>query len=75
MAGSPIFHLIMLLLTYPINSVQAGFEWGAGCEGGSGEFTTALLEGETLVVGDVPSGLWNVQVLLTATSDVDVQVL
>ena len=30
-------------------------------------------KGETLAVGTVPSGLWNVQVQLTATADVDVQ--
>ena len=56
-----------------VGVASAGFDWGTGCAGGSGEFTTSLDKGETLEVGNVPEGLWNVQVLLTATTDVDVQ--
>ena len=52
---------------------SAGFDWGAGCAGGSGKFTTTLAKGEKVTVGSVPQGLWNVQVQLTATADVDLQ--
>ena len=40
--------------------VRAGFNWGAGCDGGSGSFDLDLPNAGDLVnVGAIPSGKWN----------------
>jgi hypothetical protein len=56
-----------------LHLVGAAFDFGAGCEGGTGQLTLELNEGETSLVGVLPAGKWNVQLRLTAAADVDVQ--
>lgn len=57
-----------------ISLVRAGFDFGDGCEGGSGSFEVSLdTAGERRSVGIIPSGKWHVKVRLTANKDVDVQ--
>ena len=64
--------LVLVLLTVP---AWAGFSWGAGCEGGNGTFAVNLTTvGEVVTIGSIPLGKWNVRILLTASSDVDVQI-
>lgn len=63
--------LLLLLLT----SAHAGFDWGAGCDGGTGTFSVNLTTaGQVVDVGFIPSGKWNVKVFLTSSSDVDIQI-
>jgi len=55
-------------------SVRAGFDWGDGCGGGSGEFTQNLpTAGETASIGEIAVGKWNLLIKLESTKDVDVQ--
>eukprot|EP00619_Florenciella_sp_RCC1007_P002715 CAMPEP_0205916316 /NCGR_PEP_ID=MMETSP1325-20131115/8418_1 /ASSEMBLY_ACC=CAM_ASM_000708 /TAXON_ID=236786 /ORGANISM="Florenciella sp., Strain RCC1007" /LENGTH=70 /DNA_ID=CAMNT_0053283573 /DNA_START=123 /DNA_END=331 /DNA_ORIENTATION=- len=50
---------------------HAGFDWGSGCEGGSGKFSLSLDTAGTIAsVGSIPAGKWNVKVRLTAVKDV-----
>ena len=66
--------IALLLVASPAVVVGAGFDWGSGCAGGSGEFTTKLTKkNEIVTIGTLPKGKWNVKVRLSATSDVDVQ--
>jgi hypothetical protein len=65
--------LLHALLVASTHHVRGGFDFGTGCEGGSGQLTLKLLEGETADVGVLPAGKWNIEVRLTAASDVDVQ--
>ncbi len=67
-----LFYVVLLILPALIN---AGFNWGAGCEGGNGTFQVNLTKvGELVKIGKIPSGKWNVRIFLTAPSDVDVQI-
>jgi len=64
--------LLLLLLTASYS--EATFDFGDGCEGGSGRFILNLPQkGDKTLVGYIPSGKWNVRVHLTAQTDVDVQ--
>ena len=59
--------LVALLVFSYVRSAQAGFDWGSGCEGGSGKFSLALDTAGTIAsVGSIPAGKWNVKVRLTA---------
>ena len=67
--------LFFLLAISPILPSHAGFNWGAGCDGGNGTFNVNLTTvGELVEIGQIPSGKWNVRIYLTASSDVDVQI-
>ena len=65
--------LRLISLALAVGRARAGFDWGAGCEGGSGSFTTTLAEGATVDVGSIPKGKWTVTARITASADVDVQ--
>ena len=62
----------VLVATF-VASTDAGFNWGAGCDGGKGNFSMNLQKSATADVGAIPPGKWNVMITLTATADADVQ--
>lgn len=66
---------LLVFSAFLLGGAEAGFDWGAGCEGGSGQFTTSLGAGATVDVGEIPAGKWTVVARITASSDVDVQCL
>ena len=72
MANSFGMRVALALLLFA-TSARAGFDWGAGCEGGSGQFITSIAAGTTVDVGSIPAGKWTVVAKVTASSDVDVQ--
>ena len=66
--------LSSLLLLLPI-AARAGFNFGSGCEGGSGKFEEKLENaGQIVTLGTIPKGKWSVMVKLEADSDVDIQI-
>ena len=54
---------------------RAGFDWGAGCGGGSGSFEQFVPKGQTVTVGTIPAGRTDVHIELHSVTDVDVQLL
>lgn len=63
------------VLLIGLSEIAANFDFGTGCEGGSGSFDLLLENsGVRTEIGTIPSGTWNVVVKLSATNDVDVQV-
>ena len=66
---------LLVFSAFLLGGAEAGFDWGAGCEGGSGQFTTSLGAGATVDVGEIPAGKWTVVARIPASSDVDVQFL
>jgi hypothetical protein len=63
-----------LLAATLVGSALAQFDWGSGCGGGTGQpFSVTLAEGASATVGTIPPGKWQVQIFLTSSADVDVQ--
>jgi hypothetical protein len=55
-----------------VDTALAGFDWGAGCDGGSGSFKVNLTTAGQLVdVGQIPAGKWNVKVFLSSSVSFD----
>jgi phosphatidylserine/phosphatidylglycerophosphate/cardiolipin synthase-like enzyme len=50
-----------------------GFDWGSGCEGGSGTFNQAIAHNAVVTVGTIPAEMTNVEITLTSDKDVDIQ--
>jgi len=65
-ATAVVAGFVLAVLTKP---TQAGFDFGAGCEGGGGSFPLNLPSaGEVSAVGPIPAGKWDVRVTLTSNS-------
>jgi hypothetical protein len=65
---------LVVLFTFA-SVVECSFEWGAGCEGGNGNFSVNMSQvGGLVTIGAIPKNKWNVRIYLTATADVDVQI-
>lgn len=64
--------LLLLLLSHAQPS-SASFNWGSGCDGGSGTFDVTLAEGAVATLGEIPKGKYDVRVFLSSATDVDVQ--
>ena len=63
--------LQLLALTFALGTDAQGFDWGSGCEGGSGiPFSVTLPEGQTATVGTIPPGKYAVRILLSSSADV-----
>lgn len=63
-----------LLFFSSLGIAHAGFDWGDGCAGGSGTFEQALpTAGETVTIGEISPGKWNLLIKLESLKDVDVQ--
>ena len=67
---------VSLVLCGTLTPSWAGFDFGSDkCKGGSGSFEVDLpQEGQVVELGTIPRDKWNVQVMLEADSDVDVQI-
>jgi len=52
-----------------------GFDWGSGCDGGSGTFQQDIAQQDTVEVGTIPAGKHDVRIDLKSEADVDVQLL
>eukprot|EP00519_Triparma_laevis_P003883 CAMPEP_0182499912 /NCGR_PEP_ID=MMETSP1321-20130603/8017_1 /TAXON_ID=91990 /ORGANISM="Bolidomonas sp., Strain RCC1657" /LENGTH=1576 /DNA_ID=CAMNT_0024704163 /DNA_START=169 /DNA_END=4896 /DNA_ORIENTATION=- len=66
--------LVSIFLANLLAGVDAGFDWGDGCGGGSGVFTQNLpTAGEQAVIGEIATGKWNLLIKLESSKDVDVQ--
>ncbi|MBW2734538.1 MAG: hypothetical protein JRH20_19295 [Deltaproteobacteria bacterium] len=50
-----------------------GFDWGNGCEAGSGTFSQRIDRNKIVGVGTIPAGMVNVSISLRCGEDVDVQ--
>ena len=78
--GPAFARTMRILFTFIVTALLpgiglAGFDWGAGCEGGSGSFSADLAtKNEIVNVGLIPAGKWNVKIRLASSVDVDVQV-
>ena len=54
---SPSAQMLIFIVCAVVDTAGAGFDWGAGCAGGSGSFTTELnVEGSIIDVGSIPKG-------------------
>ena len=50
-----------------------GFDWGSGCDGGSGTFSQPIAKDAVVTVGTIPKEMQNVEIKLTSPEDVDIQ--
>ena len=53
----------------------SGFNWGGACSDGSGEFKQAIVKDSTVTVGTIPKDKADVEIVLTSTKDVDIQLV
>ena len=53
----------------------SGFNWGGACPDGSGEFKQAIVKDSTVTVGTIPKDKADVEIVLTSTEDVDIQLV
>ncbi|TNE92426.1 MAG: hypothetical protein EP330_01870 [Deltaproteobacteria bacterium] len=56
-------------------SAVAGFDWGADCDAGSGEFSQFIDQGQVTSVGVIPTGKQDIEVRLESDVDVDIQLI
>ncbi len=73
--------LIPYLLVFSVFTSEsfAGFDWGAGCEGGSGTFQQYIQAWNddpenAVTVGTIPKGMKNVYISLKSDKDVDIKI-
>ncbi|MEC9464630.1 MAG: PPC domain-containing protein, partial [Myxococcota bacterium] len=67
-------HLLDLSIAEPTPPTEtSGFNWGSPCDGGSGTFQQAILQGDTVEVGEIPADKHNVRIELVSDQDVDIQ--
>jgi len=52
---------------------DGGFNWGSGCEGGSGSFSQSIAHEAVIVVGTIPKDKANIVIKLSSNRDVDIQ--
>ena len=50
-----------------------GFDWGSGCQGGSGTFNQAITKNAVVTVGTIPKDKADIEIKLTSDKDVDIQ--
>lgn len=67
--------LTALVLCALANPAWAGFDWGADCSSGNGDFTQYIPHNDTVDVGAIPIGRADVTIFLEAFEDVDVQLV
>ena len=65
--------LLLLLSVVGFGTARAGFDWGSGCDAGSGEFSTDLKKRMSSLISAFFPLASGTRVRLTAASDVDVQ--
>ena len=68
--------LIPVVIAFlPFGNAYATFDWGSGCEGGSGTFQQQIVKNGIVEIGQIPSGVTNVYINLTSSDDLDVQLI
>ena len=72
---SRLLMICCVVFSFGISPALAGFYWGDECSEGTGYFNQPIGFFADVVVGEIPEGKVNVEVVLTSSRDIDVRLV